>query len=104
MREQAYHANVAYRYPFVDPLKCFVLNQKKYDVYVRVLNTSKKKASNVIASQYFKREDVYAVAIDFTFKKETYLDIDNYCRLYLDCDVFEKHVVIFKIRMEHLKK
>ena len=87
----------------MDPLKCFVINQKKYDVYVRIVDASKKNPL-MVASQFFKNEEIYAVAIDHHFKRDSYIDIDERYRLHLECDKFRNHIVIFKINMELLKE
>ena len=84
---------VGYRDPFKDPRKSFILNQKLYDGYIRM---TKMGCKTTVWSEYIPSKTLlkmaakYMVGIGLTISTELG-DVN------IDCDMFGKNIVIFKI-------
>ena len=97
---------VSYRAPYLDPRKCFVLNQRGYDGFIRVLKYSKRdhRKKKTYCSEYIRFCTLFDYATDFVNDREIIINIENRISLRLYCDSFKKTIIIFKIELNEKAK
>ena len=99
--------HVAYRNPYANPRKRFVLNQKTFDGFIRVLLRecpyTKDEKTTTLAAEYIRFGTLFRYAELYVNKKEITIPVERFCKLHLSCDNFGKTIVIFKVELEILK-
>ena len=92
---------ISYRFPYVDPRKCFVLNQRVYDGFIRVLQYSKRNHTKkkTYCSEYIRANTLFDYATDYVNDREIVINIEDTISLKLYCDSFKKTIIIFKLEL-----